>query len=86
VFFLRFALQCSRLCDGGIQTKSVSCVDSKTEEIVPDQQCDIISKPNAIDRCNTHACINWETSPWTKVSKKNIQNSSLSTLVLRSSE
>ena len=60
-----YNFQCSRLCNGGVKTRSVDCVGPN--ENIDASKCLIISKPNAIERCNTNECAEWRTSKWTQV-------------------
>ncbi|OWF52704.1 A disintegrin and metalloproteinase with thrombospondin motifs 12 [Mizuhopecten yessoensis] len=54
--------ECSRMCGAGIQTRTIFCVDKASGETVANSRCEIRHKPNAIDRCNVHACSEWESS------------------------
>lgn len=69
LYMLNFVFcQCSRACGGGIQTRTIFCVDKLSGETVSNSHCMIIHKPNAIDRCDTQSCSEWETSDWSTVS------------------
>ncbi|XP_060070698.1 A disintegrin and metalloproteinase with thrombospondin motifs 7-like [Ylistrum balloti] len=60
--------ECSRMCGAGIQTRTIYCVDKASGETVAKSQCEIRHKPNAIDRCNVHACSEWEGGDWSACS------------------
>jgi len=46
---------CSAICGGGTQLRSVECKNQNTQTIVNDNQC-TNTKPKAIIACNTHDC------------------------------
>jgi hypothetical protein len=55
--------QCSAGCDGGIKTRTVSCLRSDGV-FVSDASCPT-PKPNEEEACNTQACTyDWQTSAW----------------------
>lgn len=59
---------CSRKCDGGIQTRAVGCVDSKSGIETEEHKCNILTKMDTIRPCNTQQCSTWQTSMWSQCS------------------
>lgn len=47
---------CSAACDGGVQTRSVACIDGTTGSVAPDASCDPALRPPELQSCNEHAC------------------------------
>ncbi|XP_064618507.1 A disintegrin and metalloproteinase with thrombospondin motifs 12-like isoform X2 [Lineus longissimus] len=61
--------QCTRHCGGGIMTRKVLCVETKTTNEVPSANCYKLEKPTDISKCNEHPCIAWAVSDWSPCSK-----------------
>ncbi|KAK3096440.1 hypothetical protein FSP39_000163 [Pinctada imbricata] len=60
--------ECSRHCGGGVQTRTVVCVNSKSGTETTTTDCNILTKPNAIQTCNPETCTDWEISDWSPCS------------------
>lgn len=56
--------ECSRNCGGGIKTRSVVCLNVTSNKVVEQRNCDILSKPLAIEQCNIDKCLEWTVSEW----------------------
>ncbi|XP_062590680.1 A disintegrin and metalloproteinase with thrombospondin motifs 7-like [Saccostrea cucullata] len=59
---------CSRKCGGGIQTRAIGCVDSKSGQETEEHNCNILTKMDTIRPCNTQQCSTWQTSIWSQCS------------------
>ncbi|XP_071038355.1 papilin-like [Parasteatoda tepidariorum] len=60
--------ECSQSCGGGVQNRSVSCINS-TGNVVEDNLCDPTLKPSTNDSCNTQPCPNsWYEGDWSPCS------------------
>ncbi|XP_028411350.1 LOW QUALITY PROTEIN: SCO-spondin-like [Dendronephthya gigantea] len=55
--------KCSRSCDGGIQTRNVSCVNSHVGD------CVVEDKPESNRNCGDLPCPEWSITEWSKCSK-----------------
>ncbi len=47
---------CSVACGGGVQARSVSCIDGATGMVAPDASCDPDLRPPELRSCNEHVC------------------------------
>ena len=54
---------CSKSCNGGLQTRAVSCNNSHVED------CPAQTKPNSKQVCGEQPCPQWVVSPWSVCSK-----------------
>ncbi|XP_076801065.1 ADAMTS-like protein 1 isoform X2 [Clavelina lepadiformis] len=65
---------CSSTCAGGIQTRTVSCVEEvingETLPTADDSPCFAagLKLPETRRTCNTHSCPKWEAKPWSECS------------------
>ena len=70
VFFfnvLLFCIQCSAPCNGGLRTRSVMCINTKTLEEDAEEQCQGHAKPDTERECNMHPCPLWKVGDWSEV-------------------
>lgn len=62
---------CSTTCGGGLQARNVSCevITDDYYEVFPVRYCTKAGfiSPLLIRSCNTHQCVQWNTTDWTKV-------------------
>ncbi|KAL8565304.1 hypothetical protein ACOMHN_001202 [Nucella lapillus] len=56
--------KCSSECGVGVQTRAVSCFRKRTGARVDGEFCSILTKPSAIQECNTAPCRDWVLSAW----------------------
>ena len=61
---------CSLSCGGGIQTRTVQCLDQSTNTVVASTNC-VQAQPAGVQSCNTQTCTTqkWGTGPWQPCSK-----------------
>ena len=55
--------ECSRSCDGGIQTRTVTCNNSHVGECLPND------KPDSTNMCGELPCPEWSITEWSSCSK-----------------
>ncbi|KAL5005515.1 hypothetical protein ScPMuIL_018971 [Solemya velum] len=60
--------ECSQRCGDGIQTRSVTCINRVRLTQVEESECDIASKPTAVQTCIVTQCLQWQMSAWTECS------------------
>lgn len=53
-------IKCSVTCGLGVKTRSVECSDI-------DIPCDVLTKPDTLQRCDLAKCPQWEAGPWGEV-------------------
>ncbi|NP_001018400.1 papilin b, proteoglycan-like sulfated glycoprotein precursor [Danio rerio] len=58
--------ECSRLCGGGVQSRTVYCVHERTSAMVDESHCIAkgLRKPTAQVACNEHACAEYSAGPF----------------------
>jgi hypothetical protein len=54
---------CSAACGGGVQTRSIVCVDG-SRNVVSSNLCDPSTLPTQQRACNTQACFTWIAGPY----------------------
>lgn len=63
--------QCSRNCEGGSQSREVTCVDMRDQRPLRPFHCRAVaSRPPTQLPCNLQPCLDWYASSWGQVSHR----------------
>lgn len=58
--FLMLYLQCSKQCNGGIQSRNAFCTSDHRGQIIDEKYCAHLTKDELQKSCNTHECAKWQ--------------------------
>lgn len=53
-------MQCSKVCNGGIQTRTVYCTSHHRGQVIDDKYCAHLTKESLERACNTQECPKWQ--------------------------
>ncbi|XP_065833921.1 A disintegrin and metalloproteinase with thrombospondin motifs 15-like [Oscarella lobularis] len=60
--------QCSKSCGSGVQNRAVKCLDDDTRQLLSDDSCAKLNKPETVRQCLIRECAAWEVGNWTQCS------------------
>lgn len=66
--------QCSKACNGGIQSRTMFCTSHYRGQIINDRYCEHLPKESLERTCNTHECPKWQFGDESAVSIQSIFN------------